>query len=123
LDQREKPFINKDTSGSRFANNENIYKDNATIKQIYGDSAAFDFTPYKNKMDFIFVDGSHQYDYVVNDTKVALSLLRDSKGIILWHDYDAWFGVTLALNEFQQNNPEFRLTSIKNTSLVLFHKI
>ena len=43
-------------------------------------------------MDFIFVDGSHSYDYVLNDSRKALSLLRGGKGIILWHDYPGWTG-------------------------------
>jgi predicted O-methyltransferase YrrM len=36
--------------------------------------------------DFIFVDGSHQFEHVVEDSRLALELLA-AGGIIVWHDY------------------------------------
>jgi predicted O-methyltransferase YrrM len=56
------------------------------IKQLYGDSARFDFSPYFNNIDMVFVDGAHSYDYVVNDSEIALKLIGSKKGIIVWHD-------------------------------------
>ena len=50
------------------------------------DSAAFDETPYAGKMDFVFVDGAHNYDYVKNDSEKGWRMLR-SGGIIVWHDF------------------------------------
>lgn len=38
------------------------------------------------EFDFIFVDADHRFESVVNDTKVALSLLSEN-GVIIWHDY------------------------------------
>ena len=54
------------------------------------------FSPYA--ADFVFIDGSHTYDYVMNDSMAALALLPSGGGIIAWHDYGAWPGVTEALN-------------------------
>ena len=49
------------------------------------DSAAFDESPFAGKMDFVFVDGAHNYDYVKNDSEKGWRMLR-SGGIIAWHD-------------------------------------
>lgn len=92
------------------------------ITQLWGDSAAFDYSDYDSRMDFVFVDGSHSYEYVLNDTRVALNLLKDSKGIIMWHDY-GWREVVRALNELYMNDPKLNiLKHIKDTSLVIYNK-
>lgn len=57
------------------------------IRELYGDSLKFDFSPYYCKMDLVFIDGSHAYPYVKSDTENALKMLS-ANGIILWHDYD-----------------------------------
>ena len=49
------------------------------------DSAALDESPYAGRMDFVFVDGAHSYDYVKNDSEKGWRMLR-SGGIIAWHD-------------------------------------
>jgi predicted O-methyltransferase YrrM len=49
------------------------------------DSAAFDPKPYENSMDFIFIDGAHSYEYVLNDSEKAWAMLRPG-GIAAWHD-------------------------------------
>jgi hypothetical protein len=36
--------------------------------------------------DLIFVDGSHQFEHVVADSRLALELLAPG-GVIVWHDY------------------------------------
>jgi len=50
------------------------------------DSAVFDESPYAGQMDFVFVDGAHNYDYVKNDSEKGWRMLR-SGGIIVWHDF------------------------------------
>ncbi len=50
------------------------------------DSAAFDDAPHAGKIDFVFVDGAHSYDYVKNDSEKGWRMLR-SGGIIVWHDF------------------------------------
>ena len=59
-------------------------------------------------MDFIFVDGSHSYEYVLNDSDKARKLLRDGRGVIVWHDYGDWDGVTKALNELYSAGGDFK---------------
>lgn len=89
------------------------------IVQLIGDSAAFDFTPYRGSADFVFVDGSHAYDYVVRDSLAALELAA-ADAIIFWHDYGTWPDVTRALNELAQTDPRFSaLRHVDATTLVV----
>lgn len=115
LAQGDKPFINKEISGSRYSGTDYEKK----ITQLYGDSAKFDLSPFLNAIDFIFIDGSHSYEYVMGDSKQALKLLRNGQGVILWHDYGKWKGVTRALNELYLEVNEFKAAQhIEKTSLV-----
>ena len=56
------------------------------ITQLWGDSARFDYSPYDEKIDFVYVDGAHTYDYVRSDTRHALQMLSP-EGTIAWDDY------------------------------------
>jgi predicted O-methyltransferase YrrM len=107
-------YADKERSGSRYEGTDVASK----IEQLYGDSGTFDFTPFYNRMDFVFVDASHTYEYVINDSMHALRMLRDGKGTIVWHDYGRWDGVTRALNELRALDPGFAgLTYIEGTTL------
>ena len=107
-------FILKDQSGREFFHRQ---REGTMITQLYGDSADFDYSPYRNNIDLVFVDGSHSYEYVINDTEVALSLLRNGKGIILWHDYGRR-EVVRALNELYLAHSQLTsLAHIAGTSL------
>ena len=55
------------------------------IRFLKQDSAALDESPYAGQMDFVFVDGAHNADYVRNDSEKGWRMLR-SGGIIAWHD-------------------------------------
>ena len=55
IDPGEEKYIDKETSGTRFIGTDCEPK----ITQLYGDSAAFDFSPYVDKVDTVFVDGAH----------------------------------------------------------------
>jgi predicted O-methyltransferase YrrM len=55
------------------------------IQFLKQDSATFDVEPYEGQMDFVFVDGAHNADYVRNDSEKAWRLLRPG-GIVAWHD-------------------------------------
>lgn len=107
-------YADKSESGGRFKSSDVAGK----IEQLYGDSGTFDFAPYYNRCDFVFVDASHTYEYVVNDSLHAIQMLRDGHGTILWHDYSRWDGVTRALNELKRIDPRFaNLQWIEGTTL------
>ena len=56
------------------------------IRQLFGNSLNFDFTPYQSKMDLVFVDGAHHYETVASDTANGLKLLKPG-GYLVWHDF------------------------------------
>jgi hypothetical protein len=57
------------------------------VCQIYCDSRNWDISNYPDGFfDTVLIDGGHQEDIVINDTRKGLKLLR-SGGIIMWHDF------------------------------------
>jgi predicted O-methyltransferase YrrM len=68
------------------------------ITQLAGDSASFDYSPYEGKMDFVYIDGAHTYEYVKSDTENALRMLTPT-GTIAWDDYTTGTGVYRYLSE------------------------
>ena len=115
LDGEDLTFIDKERSGARFAGT--AYE--RQVIQLYGDSATFDFSPYVGQVDLVFVDGSHSREYVAADSLTALWLLRDGKGVIVWHDYTDWPGVTRALNDLYAQDKRFHGAQlIEGTTLV-----
>jgi hypothetical protein len=72
--------------------------ESARIVQLYGDSATFDYSPYRGRMDLVFIDASHSYNYVKSDTEAGLSMLSGS-GTIIWDDYTHYPGIYLYLHE------------------------
>ena len=119
----DKGFIDMKVTGSRFLNkDEGIPIEKDKIVQLYGDTATFDFAPYFKTVDMVFIDGAHSYEYVMNDSKIAFKLLRNKKGVILWHDYNSSHkGVMQALDELQLANiadPAWKMFHIEDTTLV-----
>lgn len=83
------------------------------ITQLYGDSASFDFSPFRGEIDLVFVDGSHSYEYVKNDTRQALRMLSEH-GVIIWDDCSPQYpGVMRALNDLGRSHPVYRLQSTR----------
>jgi predicted O-methyltransferase YrrM len=79
------------------------------IVQLYGDSAIFDFGPFFNSMDLVFIDGNHLYDNVKSDSLNALRLIRPG-GVIIWDDYHANYpGVKRCLHELAKSTSVFKL--------------
>ncbi len=62
-------------------------KDLKNVIHLQGNSQTFDFTPYHNQFDLVFIDGNHHYESVKQDTQNAFKLLKDENSIIVWHDY------------------------------------
>lgn len=92
------------------------------VRQLFGDSATFDFTPYTASVDLCFVDGAHSREYVLNDSRRAMTMTRPGS-VILWHDYAMWPGVTAALNELHASGGEFAaLRRIEGTTLAILER-
>lgn len=122
IEEDDKTYIIKNESGTCFKNTR--YQDR--IIQLYGDSGNFDFSQWLGTIDIVFVDGSHAFEYVVNDAQIAISLVRPD-GMVLFHDYGGtWPGVTRALNDLFLTNQRFReMRHINGTSLAILdlHKV
>lgn len=91
------------------------------IEQLFGDSKTFSFNPYHDRMDFVFIDGSHARSYVESDSNNALAMLR-AGGCIVWHDYrgpDITPGVFETINALAD---QFPLYQIKGTCMVVYQK-
>ena len=69
------------------------------VCQIFADTRIWDTRNYPaDFFDTVLIDGGHQADVVVSDTKKAIAVLR-SGGLCLWHDFapdPAVFGVSSA---------------------------
>ena len=91
------------------------------IEQFWMDTADFPSDDYQEAFDFIFVDASHTYSNTYNDSYTALRCIKE-KGVILWHDYNGWPGVTKALNELLVMAPDpTNYVHIEGTSLVAYY--
>ena len=111
----DETYIRKPASGARIS----AQALSGKITQLYGDSGTYDFSPYWENVDLMFVDGAHSFEYVMSDTEAAYKMVKPG-GLILWHDYDSrWFpGVTRALNQLQAQDARFRnLRHVENTAL------
>lgn len=92
------------------------------VRLLYGDSATFDFALYTGIVDLCFVDGAHSRDYVLNDSRHAITMTH-AGSVILWHDYAIWPGVTAALNELHASSADFAgLRRIEGTTLAILDR-
>lgn len=103
-------IIDDNTIASHGKTTEYLYRSHPAggkVIQLYGDSAQFDFTPYRGQVDLFFIDGAHSYEYVRSDSMRAFSCTRPG-GIIIWHDYGRWGvnGVSKWLHELARDGKE-----------------
>ena len=63
-----------------------ILSANEKVIPLCADSAYFDFSPYHNKIDLMFIDGNHDYDYVLSDSENAFRCVKEG-GFMIWHDF------------------------------------
>mgnify|MGYP002007593325 CR=1 FL=1 len=58
-----------------------------------------------SKIDYVFLDGGHEYSTVINDLNCCLDVIKNN-GIVLCDDYDLSHapGVKKAIDEFVKNN-------------------
>ena len=115
----ERAYVEKPRSGRRFLQAPPEWAAAAgRITQLIGDSATYDWSPHAGRAGLVFVDGSHAYDYVSADSETAFRLLAD-KGMVIWHDYGVWEGVTRALEEIEASR-QLGLRHVRGTSLVVW---
>lgn len=93
-----------------------IWKNNnhSNVTQLIGNSLEFDFTPYYNKFDVVFLDGGHSYEVAKNDFLVSLKLLKPEGHLIV--DDPNWPGVAKAISELGKQY------NIKRIANIFYHK-
>ena len=89
------------------------------ISQIFCNSKKFDTSGLLKFFDFIFVDGSHAFSFVENDTQKSLEMIKDS-GIVVWHDYRPIGHTMDVFNYLNGLNNVLNLKRIEGTSLVVY---
>jgi predicted O-methyltransferase YrrM len=115
----ERIFVEKAFPGARIRNCRRPWLSNATkIVQLLGDSATFDWSAHFGKAGLVFIDGSHAKEYALKDSETAFRLVTEG-GIVIWHDYGVWEGVTRALEELDVRH-QLCLRHIRGTSLVIW---
>jgi hypothetical protein len=85
------------------------------IVQHFGDTARWDFAPARGA-SFFFIDGSHTYEYVKNDSEKCWALCG-GRGTFLWHDCGTGHpGVVRFLLEWRRNQRR-EIIRIRGTTL------
>ena len=90
----------------------NKFKDN--IHLIKGNSNKILSKIEMKKIDYVFLDGGHEYNTVKNDLECCKEVILNN-GVVLCDDYDLSYapGVKKAIDEFIENN-SFKSTIISN---------
>jgi hypothetical protein len=99
FNQNDDPM--KVLGGSRFDDfQQNLFNHINVGKVLPVRKFSHDFKLEHRKADFVFIDGDHRYESVLNDINNALSM-ADFGAVISGHDYnhEEWPGVAQAVNE------------------------
>lgn len=111
----DKKVIGESQTGVDYRESDVAHK----IVQLYGDSRAFNYSPFYGQMDLVFVDALKHYAAVRHDTEEALKMVR-AGGAIIWHafaNYGDYHDVTRAVLDCL---PASEVIQIANTDLVLY---
>ena len=98
-----------------------LMAENPQLKLHVGNSLQLDTAPFAGQMDFIYIDGAHDYETVKVDTANAIKMLSPG-GLIVWDDYNpASSGVFNCVNEFASNSKN--VFHIKGTKLAFWDQL
>ena len=119
IEDSERRYVDKPAPGARLRDCGEAWRAVAgRVVQLHGDSATYDWSTHLGRAGLVFVDGSHAYDYAKKDSETAMRLIQPG-GIVLWHDYGVWPGVTKALEELDAAR-RLGVVNIRGTSLVFW---
>ena len=119
IEDSERRYVDKPAPGARLRQCREPWRASAVrVVQLHGDSATYDWSAHVGRAGLVFVDGSHAYDYAKKDSETAMRLIQPG-GVVLWHDYGVWPGVTQALEELEAARRPW-LVHIRGTSLVFW---
>ncbi len=98
----------------------NKFKDN--IHLIKGNSNKVLSKIEMKKIDYVFLDGGHEYTTVKNDLECCKDVILNN-GVVLCDDYDLSYapGVKKAIDEFVENN-NFKSSLLSNDRFAMIEK-
>jgi len=106
--------ILEELPGNKFQTHPNAGK----VKRIVVNSLNLDTEPYRNQVDFVFIDADHTYNAVVNDSQKAFEMLSRG-GFLVWHDFTAVVDTKHACHQFMQQHPDRRFVQVEDTTLLV----
>jgi|SRR5271166_696223 len=104
----------RDQLGRQFRN----HPLSSRIRQVYGDSAALDWTKLGGPFELIFIDGCHAEEYVRSDSENALKILA-AGGAIVWHDYGMIPEVSSVVDRIAREVVRLKVCALEGTRLAL----
>jgi predicted O-methyltransferase YrrM len=88
------------------------------ITQLRIDSITLDTCDERGSYDLVLVDGAHDYEHGVRDSRTALDLVAPH-GIVLWDDFSPfWHGLVRGIVEVA--GPTGRLRRISGTAFAIY---
>lgn len=97
-----------------------LVKDDPRVRLIIRPTGSHELVPQDlAACDAVFIDGDHSRKGVMNDTALALEMVRPG-GIIMWHDYHdlGTVDVREVLHEMQKEFPAMPLRHVPGTWIV-----
>jgi len=88
------------------------------IRQVYGDSAALNWSSFGGPFDLVFIDGCHSEPYVLSDSRNALTHLAPG-GAIVWHDYGMIQDVSRVVDQLSREVSAMKIYALEGTRLAL----
>ena len=92
------------------------------IRQLYGNSLEYDFSPYFGEMDIVFVDGAHHYRAVRSDTANALRMAKRN-GFVIWHDFANYGDYNDVTRAVLDTLPGEKIVQIADTQLAVYRHL
>jgi predicted O-methyltransferase YrrM len=88
------------------------------IRQVYGDSAALDWSALGGPFDLVFIDGCHSEAYIQSDSHNAISHLAP-RGVIVWHDYGMITAVSNVVDRLASEITGLKVYALEGTRLAV----
>lgn len=87
------------------------------ISALSGNLTSFDFGPWKNSIDLVFIEGGDKLDEVKSVTEKAFSMIaKDKLTCILWHNYRNAHNPDISVY-LQKISKDFPMFHIEDTNL------
>jgi predicted O-methyltransferase YrrM len=91
------------------------------IEQLFGDSTRFDYKPFFGQVDIVFIDGGHDYDIALSDTRNALAMTR-AGGVIIWDEFANYGDYHDVMRAVFDVLPAQDVVQLANTQLAVYRK-